>query len=527
MPTKKSSFPVFFMIWAESQGWRVPDFHVAVCDWLENRGPLALLMLPRGHAKSSILDVYNAWRFYIDPLAQILHQGSTDPDAYKVSRGTERVLETHPLCVDCKKVRGETQRWWVDGASDVRYGSIYARGITSTVTGHRATEIQNDDVEVPQNIATPDAREKLRYRLSEQTHILIPGGTKLFVGTPHTHDSIYEEIKAQGADCLCLSAFGKEQRYEEPAREYAVSFKPEYVFSGIGAHSMALREGFDYTYHNGKVVLSSQPKGMIDFYSDALWPDRFTPMEMEKRRRECRTINEWDSQYMLRAQPIHNIRLNPDKIKWYDCQPEFVMRNGSLTMTLGNVKITSSRAYWDVALGRVGGDDSVLSVVFGDDEGNLYWHTAQELHGELDAQCEQVAATAKLLCLANVIVESNGVGGFVAAKLRQFLMPIGCSVTEKPAKGNKNERIIQAIEPAISGGFLWAHRSLIANGVSSQMRDWQPITKNKPDDFLDSGAGAILANPVRIGRNRGARLDNPVFRPQGQTYEAEFSHASS
>ena len=154
----KVTFPVFYHLWAELQGWTVHDFHYAVCDWLGKKGRLALLMMPRGHAKSSILDVYNAWKFYTDPTEQILHQGSTDPDAYKVSRGTERVLETHPLTQEVKKVRGETQRWWVNGSTDVRYGSLYARGITSTVTGHRATEIQNDDVEVPQNIATPDAR---------------------------------------------------------------------------------------------------------------------------------------------------------------------------------------------------------------------------------------------------------------------------------------------------------------------------------------------------------------------------------
>ncbi|KAK6697356.1 hypothetical protein SNK04_014108 [Fusarium graminearum] len=39
----------------------------------------------------------------------------------------------------------------------------------------RADFIQNDDIEVPGNIGTPEAREKLRFRLGEQVHIATPG----------------------------------------------------------------------------------------------------------------------------------------------------------------------------------------------------------------------------------------------------------------------------------------------------------------------------------------------------------------
>ena len=495
----KVSFPVFYHIWAELQGWTVPDFHYAVCDWLEKRGPLALLMMPRGHAKSSILDVYNAWKFYSNPHEQILHQGSTDPDAYKVSRGTERVLEAHPLCGECKKIRGETQRWWVDGSNDVRYGSLYARGITSTVTGHRATEIQNDDVEVPQNIATPDAREKLRYRLSEQTHILIPGGSKLYVGTPHTHDSLYEDVKRLGADCLILTAFQQEQRYDDPALEYAVPFRPEYVFAGIGESCKVLAEGRDYDYVDGVVTMYKKPAGMIDFYADALWPDRFTPDEMAKRRKECRTINEWDSQYMLRAKPIHEIRLDPDKANIYECEIEYTERNNTLVAKLGNAKLSFCRAYWDVAEGKIGNDASVLSFVLNDDAGNLYWHEAAGLLGGIEEQCQEVRRLVDLYHIPNVIVETNGIGGFAPAFLRKSLAGSGCSVTDKKATGNKDERILSAFETPLAGGVLWVHRR-VANGPAfPQMRDWIPGVKNQPDDYLDSCAGAILSTPVRIG----------------------------
>ena len=262
----------------------MPDFHLDVCDFLEDYGSLGLLMMPRGHGKSTILDIYNAWRLYNEPNHLILHQGATDPDAYKVSRGTEQVLERHPLCqlFNIKKERGETQKWWVTGSTDVRHGSIHARGILSNVTGARANEIQNDDVEVPSNIGTPEAREKLRYRLSEQTHILIPGGQKLFVGTPHTHDSLYTHVKKLGAKCMILKMFEHEARFEN-CLTAIVDFEPKNIFSGIGVTAKFLLLGADYQYikkGNAYHIIFTKEHYLIDVYSDALWAERFTPEEL-------------------------------------------------------------------------------------------------------------------------------------------------------------------------------------------------------------------------------------------------------
>ena len=226
----KVSFAAFFLVYAEAMGWDVPDFHLDVCDFLEDYGTLGLLMMPRGHGKSTILDIYNAWKLFTDRNRLILHQGATDGDASKCSRGTQQVIEKHPLCqlFGVFKERGELQKWWVAGSEDVRHGSLHARGVLSNVTGARAHEIQNDDVEMPANIGTPEAREKLRYRLSEQTHILIPGGQKLFVGTPHTHDSLYTQVQKQGAKCMILKMFENEKRFENTV-ECIVDFKPERI----------------------------------------------------------------------------------------------------------------------------------------------------------------------------------------------------------------------------------------------------------------------------------------------------------
>ena len=48
-----------------------------------------------------------------------------------------------------------------------------------------------DDVEVPNTSNTPAKRAALRERLRELDFILSPSGAMIYIGTPHTMDTIY------------------------------------------------------------------------------------------------------------------------------------------------------------------------------------------------------------------------------------------------------------------------------------------------------------------------------------------------
>ncbi|KAK6697236.1 hypothetical protein SNK04_014324 [Fusarium graminearum] len=152
-------------MWANRMGWEIPDLHVRVCLFLEHAwvgaNPLILLMLPRGHAKSTILEVFNAWIYYCWSLTRILHQSEADGTALKTSRGTQNVLRNHLTSGLLPAGIGTVEQWWVRGAmeNDARNASMFARGILSNTTSSRADFIQNDDIEVPGNIGTPEARE--------------------------------------------------------------------------------------------------------------------------------------------------------------------------------------------------------------------------------------------------------------------------------------------------------------------------------------------------------------------------------
>lgn len=53
------------------------------------------------------------------------------------------------------------------------------------------------------------------------------------------------------------------------------------------------------------------------------------------------------------------------------------------------------------------------------------------------------------------------------------------------------------------------------------MKDFNPALRDQPDDYLDSGAGAIASTPVRIGKIVGNPTATPRedWRPSGGVHE--------
>ena len=538
MTERKVELKVFFQIWADIQRWDVPDFHFTVCDFLQDDWHDGLLMMPRGHAKSSIIAVYNAWKYYhTDGKYRILHQGDQDSTAYKMSRDTLAIISKHPLCRKIIKTKGEVQEWWVSGSVDERNPSMQARGITSNVTSSRADEVQNDDVEVPRNIQTADAREKLRYRLGEQTHILVPGGRTLYVGTPHTHKSLYEDVKTNSR-CLILKAFQQEHRIEN--KDHAtLSFKPEYVYSGIGKYARLLEPGIDYTLTNmgdrWEVMLATAAV-IADFYAGALWPERFTPAEMGKRRQKCKTMNEWDSQYQLHAKPVIEVRIDPDRMGRYTDEPEMRFANNSHVLEIGGVQMVGCSFTVDPSSGKLNSDVSAGALIFQDGNGKRYWHRALTFTGDVatfaddgktitGGQVFQICDVVKEFSIPRVTIKTAGIGGFMPAVMKAALKQrrLICGVTEEKETTNKNKRIVEAFEPLLLSGMIDCHESVVGI-VEDQMREFNPLTTSNEDDYIDAASSAITQSPERIqsvGKyKKSDAMTGNNWQPISGTFEA-------
>lgn len=538
-------FVPFFLMWARIQGWKVPLLHIRICHWLETcDDPVRVLQVFRGASKSTTYAVYKAWKLYRNRSNRALIWAADDPLATKLTRDTLNVMRRHPLCAGMLPRKPGAQSFWVNGATDARNPSMQAVGVNSNVTGARADDIDYDDIEVPKNIKTPEARANLRMKTEESTFIAVPGAQETYIGTPHTHDSIYPELIAAGAASLKIPLFENAVRYEDTtkATRYRFDFVPGddglYVMTGVYKHARLLVEGRDYKVDGRYVVFTAPPGTVLDIYANCAWPERFTRDDIEKRRKKTRTLNYWDSQYQLEAKPINECRLDPAKMKPYAVHPTVDRANGEMRMMLGGVRIISARCYWDCSLGKVGGDDSALSLILDDTGGNYYWHVAQAMIGEfaefsdgenskiVSGQVMQACDVIEKYQVPVVYVETNGVGTFVPKLLRKALKQrrLQCAVIDINATGNKNERILAGIEPPLKSGVLWAHVDVLDGPLWDQCKDWNPSVRQQPDDYLDSGAGAILQAPVRIGKVVGNNDDQSRedWRPGAGVHEVVF-----
>ena len=441
-----------------------------------------------------------------------------DKLAKKLTRDTLQVLRHHPLCAGMLPPgKPGALEFWVTGAGDARNASMSAVGVNSNAVGSRADDCDFDDIEVVKNIKSPEARAALRQKIEDVTHILVPGWQKTFIGTPHTHNSIYTEQIEGGAESLKIPLFEHATRYEQTDSrlKYAHQHKARedgiYVFAGIGKFARLLREGFDYRVEGYNIVFAEPPRVVIDIYTGCIWPERFTRAEIELKRKETKTLNAWDSQYMLEAKPLTETRLNPDLITPYDVEPEIRVANRKASMWLGHVRIAGMSCRWDPSAAKKNSDVSAVALVLQDEHGRRYLHRSIELTGEVaqfneradritGGQVFQLCDLIEKFNIPRVVIETNGVGAFAGNSLKACLRQrhLTCGVKEVPTIANKNGRILEAYEPILGSRMLWAHTSVMSGPFADQLRDFNPDTQNQADDHIDAGAAAIADTPERI-----------------------------
>jgi hypothetical protein len=459
----------FAWIWNQRARLATPDLHRRVLRWLQ--ASLAaddrrlLLMAFRGAGKSTLVGLFCAWTLYRAPDTRILVLAADHALATRMVATVRRILARHPLCGALLPDYGEgswaADRFTVAREAVLRDASMMAAGIGGNITGARAELIICDDVEVAGNCDTPAKREDLRERLTEAEFVLVPGGTVLFVGTPHCTESLY----AEGPDAF-LAGY----------RRLAVP--------------------------------------LLDAQGRSAWPERFPEEAVAKLRDRVGPL-AFRRQMLLEPVAEEAARLDPALIARYREEPEYREANGRSVLTLMGTRLVSGGAWWDPAFGRPGqGDASAVAATFADAGGRHYLHrllyVTHDPGAPLDPatqQCRAVATLLRDLLLPVVRVETNGIGGFLPGLLRQELSRIGhsCAVKEVASRVPKVQRILGALDPVLAGRRLSAHESVFRTRFPQEMAAWRPEAAGARDDALDAVAGCLASEPVRL----------PLLPPRG------------
>jgi len=168
------------------------DFLVNVLNNNPHRG---LLNAFRHSGKSTVVGLFAACVLYHRPETRILILSAESGLASRMVSHIRNILENHPWCggilPDVKKEWG-THKITIKRPIGIREASVICQGISGNITGMRSDLIICDDVEVPNTCNTQQKRTNLRERLRELDFILSPNGTMIYIGTPHTKDTIYK-----------------------------------------------------------------------------------------------------------------------------------------------------------------------------------------------------------------------------------------------------------------------------------------------------------------------------------------------
>jgi hypothetical protein len=463
----------FAWIWNHRAALATPDLHRRVLRWLEamlaDGEHRLLLMAFRGAGKSTLVGLFCAWRLYRAPDTRILVLAADHALATRMVATVRRILARHPLCGTLLPQGNDgswaSDRFTVERHAVLRDASMLAAGIGGNITGARAELIVCDDVEVAGNCDTDAKREELRERLTEAEFVLTPGGAILFVGTPHTAESLYAE--------------------------------------GEGAYLDGYR----------RLVLP-----MLDAEGRSAWPERFPEAEVATLRDRVGPL-AFQRQMLLQPVSEDSARLDPGLIARYAEEPEYREANGMAVLTLMGRRLVSGGGWWDPALGRPGrGDGSVFAATYVDGGGHHFLqriayvtHDPAAAEDPATQQCRVIAAMARDLLLPVVRVETNGLGAFLPGLLKQAFAWIGyaCSVVEVANRAPKVQRILGALDPILAARRLSAHDSVFRTRFAREMAAWRPDATHGRDDALDALAGCIAAEPVRFPSvpPRGPRAD--------------------
>lgn len=461
------SFFRFIYIWFKLQKMSVPKHQRIISKWLnrmwekpDNRQ--ALLMAFRNSGKSTLVGLFCAWVLFNKPETRILVMAADYALAKKMVRNVKRIIEQHPLTINLKPTRLDqwaADQFTVNRPVELRDPSMLAKGLGANITGLRADLIICDDVEVPKTCDSAPKRQDLREKLNELDYILTPQGMQLYIGTPHTYYTIYQNC------------------YDE-----------------------AKKEQIPFLQNFEQLVFP-----LLDENGKSAWPERFSEKKIAAIRARSGE-NKFLSQMLLRPVNICDSRLNPERLLAYNAEIDITYANSREILKIGEQKMLSASCWWDPAFAASKGDKSVIACVFTDENGHYWLHDLEYIKVNLvdsdnvaSLQCEKVIAFLERNHLSAIRIEANGIGKFLPGILKQNIRrrQLQVAVLEVYSHSNKAQRILEAFETLLAERALSVHQKIWATPFIAEMREWSPEA-NVYDDALDAVAGCLNSEPVRL-----------------------------
>ena len=473
-----------------------------MADFLQYGPKRSCVQAFRGAGKSWITSAFACWNWLMDPQKNILVVSASKTRADDFSTFTQRLIHELPILEHLKPrddQRSSKVSFDVGPARASHAPSCKSMGITSQLTGSRADLIIADDVESANNSQTQLMRDRLSETIKEFDSIIKPEvGRILFLGTPQTELSIYNQLEERGFKTQIWPArFPDAKAITNYGRKLATS---------IIENADKLKAG------------------------DALDPKRFDDVDLMEREASYGRSG-FSLQFMLDTTLSdvnkYPLKLNdliimsgvsswkeaPGKIQWANSLDQIK----ALDPELPNVGLKGdyyvapmhvSSDYFDfqgsvMSIDPAGrGADRTAYAIVKMLNGILYLTDIGSLEGGYEeTTLVDLANAAKANDVSYVTIESNFGDGMFNRLLEPILARIHpCTIEETRSSVQKEKRIIDTLEPVFNSHRLVVDQELIRKDYELDMQhqlfyQMSRLTRDrsclKHDDLIDVLAMAV------------------------------------
>lgn len=200
-PLKADFRNFLFAIWQHLGLPNPTPVQYDIAQWLQNGPKRSVTMAFRGVGKSWVTAAFVLWLLYRDPDHKVLVVSANQTKADEFSTFALRLIMTVPFLAHLQPGKDSRQSMLMFDVGPAKPDiapSVKSVGINGQMTGSRADTIVADDIEIPRNSDTMAKRELLLNSIKEFDAVLKPGGRVIYLGTPQTEQSIYNELEARG-----------------------------------------------------------------------------------------------------------------------------------------------------------------------------------------------------------------------------------------------------------------------------------------------------------------------------------------
>jgi len=482
-----------------------------IADYVANGAKWRMIQAQRGQAKTTIAGCYAIYRLIHDPTHRVLIISAGTTMAKEISTWCIQIINTMPELevLRCDKshpgARSSVEAYDVHhmlkgaGASP----SIKCLGITSAMQGSRADLLIPDDIESSKNSLTQIMREQLKH-LTRDFSSINSHGEILYLGTPQSVDSIYNDLPARDFDIRIWP--GRYPSKKDQENVYGSALAPSLVAHLEADESLRTGHGLD-----GDLGVCTDP-GMMN--EETLCKKEADQGKAYFNLQFMLNTALMDSdRYPLKLRDLqfynYDLEQSPGSLYWTNDREKKLDHHASSPIHKEGIYY-SARAHpeyfnystrlmsIDPSGGGANGDETGIAIIF---ECNGYlsaqWVTGipggtnQENLKEIVELCQEYKVN-------NIIVEKNYGNGAYTEALRGAMLSaeFRCDIEEVWSTGQKELRIVDALDPVMGTHKLIIDKRVLEHDVIS--------TQKYPVALRSSYQ--LLFQMCKITRDRGALL---------------------